>query len=107
MTALEGIVFAVIGAALAAAIIGAVAVAWRRVMSDDRPLPFFRMLERHGLGVDALERAAGPAGLAAAVRRCAVCGGRADCHAAFAAGHPEKAGPDCPNAGLFKRAAHR
>jgi len=54
--------------------------AWRRVDS----LPFFRMLERHGLSVVQAEEAAGREAVAAAVRRCALCNDRKACARALA-----------------------
>src|SRR3970282_1414480 len=83
------------------AVLCVIAYALRSVMHDGAPLPFFRMLARRRLGATQLEGAVGARQLALAVRRCALCGGKADCRAAFAAGHPEAVEGDCPNAALF------
>ena len=59
------------------------------------PLPFFAMVERHGLTFDEMERAVGADALARALRRCADCTRRHSCA-------EELAG--CPNAPLFRHA---
>ena len=89
------------------AVLCAIAFALRRVLNDRAPLPFFRMLARRGLDATQLEGAVGTRQLALAVRRCALCGGKADCRAAFEAGHPEAVEADCPNTDLFEAAQRR
>jgi len=89
------------------AVLCAIAYTVRRVMNDVAPLPFFRMLARRGLDASQLEGAVGARQLALAVRRCALCGGKDDCRAAFAAGHPEAVEADCPNAELFAEAQRK
>lgn len=93
--------------AVGLAAIGAIAFALRRVLNDGAPLPFFRMLARRGLDATQLEGAVGAKELALAVRRCALCGGKADCRAAFEAGHPEAVEADCPNTEFFAAAQRR
>ena len=58
-------------------------------------MPFFGMLQRHGLSLIQVEEAVGLNELGRAVRRCAECAGREDCgrHAV-----------ECPNEPLFLRA---
>ena len=85
----------------------AIAYTVRRVMNDGAPLPFFRMLARRGLDTAQLEDAVGARQLALAVRRCALCGGKDDCRAAFEAGHPEAVEANCPNTGFFEAALHK
>jgi hypothetical protein len=99
-------------AAIALGVVGLAAIcviafAVRRVVNDGAPLPFFRMLARRGLDAKQLEGAVGPRQLALAVRRCALCGGKADCRAAFEAGHPEAVEADCPNTEFFAAAQRR
>ena len=74
---------------------GGAAVALVRLARTYRPLPFFALVERHGLGFDEMERAVGPDALARALRRCADCSRRPSC-----AGNL----PGCPNAALFHHA---
>lgn len=54
--------------------------AWRRV----EPLPFFEVLERHGLSVTQAKKAVGQEALTAALRRCALCSERGACARALA-----------------------
>jgi len=89
------------------AVLCVIAYALRRVMHDGAPLPFFRMLARRGLDATQLEGAVGARQLALAVRRCALCGGKADCRAAFEAGHPEAVEADCPNTEFFAAAQRK
>lgn len=100
MDTFEAIALVTATLALIAAAAYAAVVSWRRVMNDDRPLPFFRVLDREGIPVEAL-REASTSRIATAVRRCALCGGKDDCRAAFDAGRPQDAAADCPNADLF------
>ena len=93
--------------AIGLAVLCAIAVAWRRAVNGGAPLPFFRMLARHGLHSKELEGSVGARQLALAVRRCALCGGKADCRAAFDAGHPEAVEADCPNTEFFEAAKRR
>lgn len=60
-----------------------------------RPLPFFALVERHGLSLDEMERAVGADALARALRRCADCGRKRSCMGDLAG---------CPNAPLFRHA---
>lgn len=89
------------------AVLCVIAYALRRAMNDGAPLPFFRMLARRGLDSTQLETAVGPRQLAQAVRRCALCGGKDDCRAAFAAGRPEAVEAGCPNTEFFEAALRR
>ena len=57
--------------AVGLAVLCAIGFAFRRVVNDRAPLPFFRMLARRGLDATQLEGAVGPRQLALAVRRCA------------------------------------
>jgi hypothetical protein len=93
--------------AVGLAVLCAIAFAFRRVVNDRAPLPFFRMLARRGLDPKELEGAVGARQLALAVRRCALCGGKDDCRAAFEAGHPEAVEADCPNTEFFEAAKRR
>jgi hypothetical protein len=70
-------------------------VALVRLARTHRPLPFFALVERHGLGFDEMERAVGPDALARALRRCADCSRRSSCAGDLAG---------CPNAPLFYHA---
>jgi hypothetical protein len=101
MSTLESISLALVLVALTAIVAYAVLAGWRRVMNDERQLPFFRVLERERIPQAALDEA-GDLRIALAVRRCALCGGKDDCRAAFAAGRPHEAAADCPNAELFE-----
>jgi len=89
------------------AVLCAIAYTVRRVMNDVAPLPFFRMLARRGLDASQLEGAVGARQLALAVRRCALCGGKDDCRAAFEAGHPESVEANCPNTEFFAAAQRK
>lgn len=60
-----------------------------------RPLPFFALVERHGLSLDEMERAVGADALARALRRCADCSRKRSCMGDLAG---------CPNAPLFRHA---
>ena len=85
--------------ALGALLAYGVFVAWRRV----EPLPFFQVLERHGLSVTQAEQAAGPEALAAALRRCELCSDRKACARALALDWLGRQPPACgPNAQFFK-----
>ena len=75
------------------------AVAWRRALRAQVPLPFYGMLRREGLSAGEAREAVGVHALALASRRCAFCAAGAPCRARLAAGGP--AAGDCPNAGLF------
>jgi hypothetical protein len=70
------IVLGVLGAAWLAIMLmlaaGAI-VALVRLATTYRPLPFFALVERHGLSLDEMERSVGPDALARALRRCADC----------------------------------
>lgn len=74
--------------------------AWRRV----EPPPFFQVLERHGLSVTQAEEAAGREALAAALRRCALCGEKKACARALALDWLGRGPLACgPNAGFFEQ----
>ena len=60
-----------------------------RLMQASRPLPFFALIERHGLTCERMERAVGAAALARALSRCADCTRRQSCAGDLAG---------CPNA---------
>ncbi|HEU4351394.1 MAG TPA: hypothetical protein VFR66_05925 [Burkholderiales bacterium] len=66
-----------------------------RLLQATRPLPFFALIEHHGLSLDEMERAVGADALARALRRCADCTRRRSCDGDLAA---------CPNAPLFYHA---
>ena len=66
-----------------------------RLMQATRPLPFFALIERHGLTCERMERAVGADALARALRRCADCGRKRSCMGDLAG---------CPNAPLFRHA---
>ena len=66
-----------------------------RLLQATRPLPFFAMIERHGLSLDEMERAVGADALARALRRCADCSRKRSCMGDLAG---------CPNAPLFRHA---
>lgn len=77
-----------------------VMLAWGAVVALVRlartpPLPFFAVVERHGLSFDEMERAVGADALVRALRRCADCNRRWNCAGDLA---------DCPNAPLFHHA---
>ena len=61
------------------------AVAWRRVILDETPLPFFSVLEGRRISVKQAEETAGFHDLVAAVRRCAMCSEKAACSSPRAA----------------------
>jgi hypothetical protein len=86
--------------ALAALLAYHVFDAWRR----PEPLPFFRMLERHGLSVTQAEEAAGREALAAALRRCALCSDRKACARVLAVDWLGRGPLACPNAEFFEQA---
>ena len=71
------------------------AVTLYRLARTPRPLPFFAMIEHHGLTCERMERAVGAEAVARALRRCADCVQRQSCTADLA---------DCPNAALFHHA---
>lgn len=71
------------------------AVALYRLTRILRPLPFFALVERHGLSLDEMERAVGADALARALRRCADCSRKRSCMGDLAG---------CPNAPLFHHA---
>ena len=71
--------------------------AFRKALSGDAPLPFFRRLERAGLSTERVEERVGLAQLAGAIRRCALCQGRLQCE------RGEEV--DCPNEEFLRRAA--
>jgi hypothetical protein len=74
--------------------------AWRRV----EPLPFFQMLERHGLSVTQAEEVAGGEAVATAVRRCALCSDRKACARVLAVDWLGRQPPACgPNAEFFRQ----
>ncbi|HEX6296851.1 MAG TPA: hypothetical protein VFZ74_09750 [Burkholderiales bacterium] len=77
-------------------------LAWRRVMLDDTPLPFFSVLERRHLTPQQIEESGGVHRLGTAVRRCALCGARAGCSRSLAQGRNPVTAPGCPNAGFFE-----
>lgn len=81
--------------AIAGLLVWGVSVGLRRVLGNDRRLPFFDMLERQGLTLAQAEEVVGINELSRAVRRCAHCAARSDCggRAAF-----------CPNGSLLLRA---
>ena len=101
--------FALTGAwlALGAVLAYGVFLAWRRV----EPLPFFQVLERHGLSVAQAEKATGREALAAALQRCALCSDRQACARVLAVYWLGRQPPACgPNAAFYeqvKRAAVR
>jgi hypothetical protein len=75
-------------------------LAWGAVVALVRlartpPLPFFAMVERHGLSFDEMERAVGADALVRALGRCADCTRRESCSGELAG---------CPNAPLFHHA---
>jgi len=79
---------------------GAVA-SWRRVWSDEGPLPLFGMLQRRGLVLERLEQAPEP--LYAAVRRCAMCREKARCRD-WLERRVGGSAPACPNEDYFDAA---
>lgn len=87
--------------ALAALLAWHVFNTWRRV----EPLPFFKVLARHGLSVTEAEETFGREAVAAAARRCERCSDRKACARALAVdwlGHgPLACGP---NAEFFEQA---
>ncbi|MBI4203503.1 MAG: hypothetical protein HY527_00630 [Betaproteobacteria bacterium] len=86
----------VLGALLAYSVFDA----WRR----GERLPFFRMLERHGLSVAQAEEAAGREALAAALRRCELCSDRKACARALAVDWLGRGPLACgPNAEFFEQ----
>lgn len=92
------IVLSLIGAAwlaIALMLVWGVAVTLYRLVRWSRPLPFFAMIERHGLNCDQMERAVGADALARALSRCADCTRRQSCAGELAG---------CPNAPLFRHA---
>lgn len=92
------IVIGLIGAAwlaVALMLVWGAAVALYRLVQAARPLPFFVMIERHGLSCDQMERAVGTDALARALSRCADCTRRRSCDGVLAG---------CPNAPLFRHA---
>lgn len=92
------IVLGLIGAAwlaIALMLVWGVAVALYRLVMGSRPLPFFAMIERHGLTCDQMERAVGADALARALSRCADCTRRHNCAGDLAG---------CPNAPLLYHA---
>ena len=94
------LVLTVAGLALGALLAYHVFAAWRRV----EPLPFFQVLERHGLSVTQAEEAAGPEALAAALRRCALCNENKACARALALVWLGRWPPACgPNAEFLER----
>lgn len=76
-------------------IIWGAAAALYRLTRILRPLPFFALVERHGLSLDEMERAVGADALARALRRCADCSRKRSCMGDLAG---------CPNAPLFRHA---
>jgi hypothetical protein len=66
-----------------------------RLLQATRPLPFFALIERHGLTYERMERAVGAAAVARALSRCADCTRRQSCAGDLAG---------CPNAPLFHHA---
>lgn len=92
----------IVGSAIAAAWLAILAMlawgvvsGWRRVMEDERPLPFFGKLDALGVSVPQAQEAVGMVALSAAVRRCALCSEKAAC----AAGRRVA----CPNTELLAR----
>lgn len=67
----------------------------RRLFRTASPVPFFGMLQRHGLTLTQVEEAVGLDEVGQAVRRCAECAGRWECG---------RRALDCPNEWLFRRA---
>ena len=89
------IVLSLIGAAwlaIALMLVGGAVVTLVRLARALRPLPFFALVERHGLSLEEMERAVGADALARALRRCADCSVRPSCARELA---------HCPNAPLF------
>lgn len=78
------------------------AVAWRRVILDETPLPFFSVLEGRRISVKQAEETAGFHDLVAAVRRCAMCSEKAACTRSLAGRGAKATAPGCPNAGFFE-----
>jgi len=64
-----------------------------RMATAARPLPFFEALQRRGLSAAQLESAVGAGGFARALRRCALCAGRAQCGSQRV---------ECPNEALIR-----
>ena len=81
--------------AIALMLLGGAAVTLCRLVRGLRPLPFFAMVERHGLSFDQIERAVGADALGRALHRCADCDRRRSCTGNLAG---------CPNAPLFHHA---
>ena len=75
------------------------AVAWRRALHAEAPLPFYGVLRSEGLSPGEAREVVGVGALAQASRRCAFCASGALCRARLAAGASAVGG--CPNAGLF------
>jgi hypothetical protein len=91
------------GALILVGAIAVVAFACRRTLRGEAPPPFFGMLQRQGLTLKQAEEAVGIEGLAAGVRRCALCGEQHACRARFALGWLASRKIDCPNKSLFER----
>jgi hypothetical protein len=92
------IVLGLIGAAwlaIALMLVWGVAVTLYRLVRWSRPLPFFAMIERHGLSFGQMERAVSADALARALCRCADCTRRRSCTGDLAG---------CPNAPLLHHA---
>jgi hypothetical protein len=84
--------------AFGALLVYAVFDAWRR----RELLPFFEVLERHGLSITQAEEAVGHDALAAALRRCALCSDRKGCARVLAVDWLGRRPPACgPNAEFF------
>lgn len=89
-------------AALGIALAYGLAVAWRRVILDETPLPFFSVLQGRRISVKQAEEAAGFHELVAAVRRCAMCSEKVACSRSLSGRGTRTTAPGCPNAGFFE-----
>lgn len=88
--------------ALGAALGYALFAAWRRVVDDNSPLPFFHVLERLGMNLEDLESAPRAEKFARAVRACAGCRAKQECRDWLQTAPAGRAAPFCPNAGVLQ-----
>jgi hypothetical protein len=102
MTTTLSVILVAAWAAIGIVLAYGLAVAWRRVMLDETPLPFFSVLEGRHLSVKQVEESAGFDGLVAAVRRCAMCSEKTACSRSLAGRGARTTTPGCPNAGFFQ-----